>query len=267
MLSYEAIAYPIRRAVDDLPSAILKRSGSIFYSGKNAFVDSKPLYILGLNPGGIPSDVPSVTIGDSIDEFKRREEPWSEYSDSSWEDAPPGTWGLQPRILHMLHRLRLDPQTVPSSNVVFVQSRGEKELGLEKTKLLESCWPLHQAVIDNLNIRTILCFGSTAGVWVRGRLGANELIDRFAEQNNRGWTSRTHRDEHGRQVVAVTHPSRVDWKNPEADPTPLVERALARASSTRLVPNWAANTALPRQLTTQTSRDSLRPVPAIPGNR
>lgn len=227
MLAYETIANSMRSAVDDLPPAVLKRSGSIFYSGKEAFVGRKALYILGLNPGGIPSEVPTTTIADSINEFKQRDEPWTEYLES-WEDADPGTWGLQPRILHMLDRLGLDPRAVPSSNVVFVQSRGEKELGLEKAALLESCWPLHQAVIDNLSIRTILCFGGTAGAWVRGQLGAHELIDHFAETNNRGWTSRTHRDEHGRQVVTVTHPSRVDWRNPVADPTPLVERAIAR---------------------------------------
>jgi len=227
MLSYEGIAYPIRAAVDDLPSAVLKRSGSIFYSGKEAFVGRKTLYVLGLNPGGTPAEVPTTTIADSINKFRRCDEPWSEYLES-WEEADPGTWGLQPRILHMLHLLGLDPRAVPSSNVVFVQSRGEKELGLEKAELLEACWPLHQAVIDNLHIRTILCFGSTAGAWVRGRLGAHELIDRFTETNNRGWTSRTHRNEHGRQVVTVTHPSRVDWKNPAADPTPLVKRAIAR---------------------------------------
>lgn len=227
MLAYETIAYPIRKAVDDLPSAVLKRSGSIFYSGKEAFVDRKALYILGLNPGGIPAEIPSVTIADSIDKFKLRDGPWSEYSDSSWEDADPGTSGLQPQILHMLHRLGLDPRAVPSSNVVFVQSRGEKQLGLEKAELLRSCWPLHQAVIDNLKIRTILCFGSTAGAWVRGQLGAHEPFDSFTETNNRGWTSRTHRDEHGRKVVTVTHPSRVNWTNPKADPTLLVERAIA----------------------------------------
>lgn len=229
MLAYETIAYPIRSAVDDLPSAILKRSGSIFYSGKEAFVDAKPLYVLGLNPGGIPADVPSVTIADTLEQFKLGDKPWSEYSDKSWEYAPAGTWGLQPQILHMLGRLGLDPQRVPSSNVVFVQTRGEKELGAEKAELLKSCWPLHQAVIDNLNIRTILCFGITAGAWVREQLGANEQIDTFEEKNNRHWTSKTHRAENDLQVVTVTHPSRVNWKNPLADPTQLVERALARS--------------------------------------
>jgi len=100
---------------------------------------------------------------------------------------------------------------------------------LEKAELLQSCWPFHRAAIDNLNIRTILCFGSTAGAWVRGQLGAHNPIDHFTETNNRGWASRTHVDKVGRQVITVTHPSRVDWRNPDADPTPLVQRAIARA--------------------------------------
>ena len=229
MLAYETIADPIRKSVDGLPSAILERSGSVFYSGKEAFVGRKPLYILGLNPGGVPAEVPSKTIADSIEAFKHRDEPWSEYLES-WEEAAPGTWGLQPRILHMLDRLGLDPRSVPSSNVVFVQTRGEAELGPEKAELLQSCWPVHQAVIDNLQIQTILCFGTTAGAWVREQLGAHQPIDEFTEANSRGWTSRTHREDGGRQVVTVTHPSRVDWSNPNSDPTPLAERAIRRAA-------------------------------------
>jgi hypothetical protein len=79
MMSYEAIAHPIRNAVGNLPAAVLKRSGSVFYSGKEAFVGHKPLYILGLNPGGIPAEVPTTTVAGSIDAFKRRNEPWTEY--------------------------------------------------------------------------------------------------------------------------------------------------------------------------------------------
>jgi hypothetical protein len=227
MIPYDAIPGAVRKAVADLADTLLARPGSIFYSGREAFAAGNALYILGLNPGGIPADPPAMTIADSIEQFAERAEPWSEYLES-WEDAPPGTFGLQPRILHMLDRLGLDPRTVPSSNVVFVQSRGEKQLALEKAGLLKSCWPFHRAVIETLGIRTVLCFGSTAGVWVRGQLGARDLIDHFTERNNRGWTSRTHEGEDGRQVVTVTHPSRVDWRNSATDPTRLVERALAR---------------------------------------
>lgn len=229
MVTYEAIPLAIRTAVDSLPASMLKRSGSIFYSGKEAFAKQGPLYILGLNPGGIPSDVPSVTIADYNEQFRARDKPWSAYSDDSWEDAPAGSYPLQRHILHMLGQLGLDPRMVPSSNIVFVQSRSEGHLGQEKTALLEACWPFHQAVITSLGISTVVCFGATAGMWARKELGAVEQIDSYTETNNRGWTSWTHRNPDGLQVVTVTHPSRAYWTNPLADPTPLVKRALARS--------------------------------------
>jgi hypothetical protein len=228
MTPYDAIPNAVRNAVADLPPNILGRSGSIFYSGKEAYVDQAPLYILGLNPGGIPSESPTVTVASSIEKFKQRNTAWSEYADESWEDAPPGQWGLQPRILHMLAQLGLDPRMVPTSNVVFVQSRNEQHLEHEKAELLEACWPLHDAVINELGVRTVLCFGGTAGRWVCEKLGADALVDSFQETNKRGWTSKSHRNSDGLQVVTVTHPSRVDWRNPMADPTPLVERVIAR---------------------------------------
>ncbi|MDE2441554.1 MAG: hypothetical protein KGP14_11065 [Betaproteobacteria bacterium] len=229
MLSYDEIPAAIRVAVNALPQSLLNRSGSIFYSGKEAFAKPSALYILGLNPGGLPSLMPTATIGAYLERFRNLDRPWSEYQDESWEDAEPGCWGLQPRILHMLGRLGLDPQQVPSSNVVFVKTRGERELESEKAALLEACWPVHQAIIESLNVRVVLCFGGTAGAWTRSQLGADELIDSFSERNNRGWTSRVHRSASGIEVVTATHPSRADWRNQLADPTPLVETALARS--------------------------------------
>jgi len=228
MRSYEAIPAGIRTAVGALPASLLGRSGSIFYSGKEAFTAKSDLYVLGLNPGGSPTQASSATIEAYLGRFRELEKPWCEYSDECWEGAAPGTWGLQPRILHMLRELNLDPRMVPASNVVFVQSRGERELESEKAELLGACWAVHQAVIDNLSISTVLCFGATAGAWVRDRLSAFELIDSFTESNRRGWTSRNHCNADGRQVVTLTHPSRADWRNPLADPTPLVMRAIAR---------------------------------------
>ncbi len=228
MASYNSIPLEIRNAIEGLPEDLLGRSGSIFYSGIEAFSRKSPLYILGLNPGGAPTKAATATISSYLKRFKMLEAPWSEYSDESWEDAEPGTWGLQPRILHLLAHLDFDARFVPSSNVVFVKSRNENELALEKAELLKACWPVHQAVIESLGITTTLCFGSTAGSWVRGQLNANELTDSFTEQNRRGWTSRTHQDASGRQVISVTHPSRADWRNPLADPTDLVGRALER---------------------------------------
>lgn len=221
---------PIDEALSALPADLLARSGSVFYTGREAFSGRKSVYLLGLNPGGDPFARADNTIAKHIREFKARTTPWSAYSDDSWEGAQPGTWGMQPRVVHLLAKLRLDPRTTPASNVVFVRSRGEADLKTEKQTLLASCWPVHQAVIDSLNVRTLVCFGGTAGKWIREQLGASELVDRFVETNKRGWTSELHRTASGRMVVTVTHPGRADWRNPAADPTPLIQQAIELAS-------------------------------------
>ncbi|WP_149814636.1 hypothetical protein [Serinicoccus marinus] len=81
-------------------------------------------------------------------------------------------------------------------------------------------------MVDSLDVDVIVCLGKKTGAYVRRRLDAHEQIDQFVEQNNRGWTSHTHLGRDGLKVVSVTHPSRVDWRNPAADVSPLVARAL-----------------------------------------
>ncbi len=216
----------IEFTLQNLPNDLLQRSGSVLYTGKDAFSDQSPLYILGLNPGGNPDIQRNNTISKHINEFRNRSEPWSAYSDDSWENMAPGTCGMQPRVLHMLRLLNLDPRRVPASNVVFVRSRNEAELSTEKSMLLHHCWPVHGAVISKLGIRVVLCFGGTAGRWVRGQVGATQLVDEFRETNARGWKSEAHTSPTGLIVITATHPSRADWRNPAADPTPLVSRML-----------------------------------------
>lgn len=219
----------IDAALDRLPAEILSRSGSVFYTGKEAFVGHRPLYILGLNPGGDPNAQATNTVQKHIQEYRQRGARWSAYANDSWEGAAPGTWGMQPRVLHMLRGLGLDPQLTPASNVVFVRTPNEAALREEKGALLKSCWSVHQAVIDQLGVRVLVCFGGTAGKWVREQVGAKELFDSYAETNNRGWKSEAHRAKDGLVVVTVSHPGRADWRNPDSDPTPLIRRAMAAA--------------------------------------
>jgi uracil-DNA glycosylase len=93
----------------------------------------------------------------------------------------------------MLARLRLDPRAVPASNVIFARSRGEADLRDRKSDLLDACWPIHEAVIAALDVRALVCFGGTAGAWVRERLHAHRRVDTFQENNGRKWTSQAHR--------------------------------------------------------------------------
>ncbi|CZT34232.1 Uracil DNA glycosylase superfamily protein [Rhizobium sp. 9140] len=216
----------IKTALDALSDQLLNSSGAVFYTGMTAFTTCKPLYVLGLNPGGSASRQRSNTVRRDIRDYLLREEPWSAYIDERWEDAEPGSWGMQPRICHMLKKLHLDPRETPASNVIFVRTQSETLLKANKSVLLQECWPVHEAVIKVLQPRAILCLGRTAGSWVRKKVGADRKIDQFVESNRRGWASSAHKGGEGPIVLTVTHPGRVDWRNVEADPTPMVARCL-----------------------------------------
>ena len=206
------------------------RCGSIFYSGRCAFTQPSDIYILGLNPGGDPVPHADETIGHDIEAIRNQDrECWSAYQDEFW-GRKPGTYGImQPRVLYLLERIGRDPRQVPASNVVFVRTRRGSDLGQEKSNLLRLCWPFHEAVIQRLGVRHILCFGGPAGLWVRERLGANESIGQFQERNRRGWTSEAHRSADGLSVITLTHPSIAKWDAVETDPTELVLSVLGRS--------------------------------------
>lgn len=214
-----------------IPAHLHARSGRVFYSGVEAFEGApRPLYLLGLNPGGCPEWLAKDTIG-CYAQWSRRSAPrnWSAYRDQGgWGNRPAGASPMQKRVQHMLGRLGLDPGAVPSSNVVFARSKREKYLGDEFERLAADCWPFHQAVIEKLGVRVIACLGGSADWYVRERLGANTWVETFVEKNKRKWKSWTHRNRSGLAVVRLSHPSIADWCNPLTDPTELVERALER---------------------------------------
>lgn len=217
----------VAAALDAIPTLLPPRSGKVFYSVRGAFSEPRDLYILGLDPGGDPEAQAAETIGADLLRFREGPPWWSDYPDESWHGAPPGTWGMAPRVLHMLASLDLDPRAVPASNAIFVRSSTEATLEICKEVMLQACWPVHCAVIDALGIWIVLCFGGTAGRWVRERLGAAQKVDSFQETNRRGWRSETHPTRDCRMVVTLTHPGRANWCNSDADPTCLVRRALA----------------------------------------
>jgi hypothetical protein len=203
-------------------------SGSVFYSGRAAFTAASKIYLLGLNPGGSPLSQAGETIARDLADWRDGPARWSAYLDRSWRGMPPGTFGIQPRIRHLFDRLAIDLREVPASNVVFLRSNDEAALAAEKQSLLAKCWPVHRAVIDALGVSTVLCLGGTAGQWVRSSLGTNMRAGRFVEGNSRGWTSEAHVSAAGICVITLTHPGRADWRNPAADPTPLVREMLGR---------------------------------------
>ncbi|WP_299735807.1 hypothetical protein [uncultured Endozoicomonas sp.] len=218
----------MKEFIEKVPHEILARSGSVFYSGKESFQGNKELYILGLNPGGLPTDDVNESISFSITEvLENRPSNWSAYRDESWEGAEPGTWRMQPRILHLLNNLDIDPGNTPSSNVIFVRSEREKQLKSEVQSLLTLCWSFHDYVIKELKPKAILCLGKTAGLHARNKLSANTKIDEFVENNNRKWCSEAFTNGNGIKVIVATHPSIADWTVKNTDPSNMIRRVLS----------------------------------------
>ncbi|MEE4540184.1 MAG: hypothetical protein V2J51_17035 [Erythrobacter sp.] len=219
----------IADAVSAMPSEVLDASGAVFYSAPPAFDGRRPIYILGLNPGGDPLAQAENTVRRQFENWQGQTKPYSSYVDEVWGGTTAGTHGMQPRIRHLAEALDIDLRLTPASNVVFVRSATEAKLEADKTELLDACWPVHEAVIESLGSRVIICLGGTAGRWVRERVEAHKQIDCFKETNGRGWTSVAHRSANGVFVCSLTHPGRVDWRNPDADPSPMVNRVVKAA--------------------------------------
>ena len=210
-----------------IPSELRNKSGKVFYSGRVAFSKPGKLYILGLNPGGDPIKQSGEAVGwHTRKVLGEKPDNWSEYRDESWRGRPPGQRGMQPRILHLLEKLALDPGTVAASNIIFLRSRREANIKNEINRLAETCWPFHQAVIESIRPRVILCLGGRAGDFVKRKTGAGDLVDCFVENNERRWKSTICVNRDGLKIITASHPSIADWTNPDTDPSELIKQAL-----------------------------------------
>ncbi len=226
----------IERFAALMPKELAGRSGKVFYAGRAAFGAPCPIYLLGFNPGGHEEDHPDETIGEHTRRVLEEWSPeWTALLDEVWRPGrtpfPPGDAKRQRNILHFLELLGLDPRRVPHSNVIFVRSPRSEDLSDADLALAERLWPFHRAVIQSLGVRVVVCLGKEAGNEVRNFLAANTFVDRFEERNKRRWTSEAWRNHDGLCVAVLTNPSRVDWTNPAADPTPLVRGLLERVGA------------------------------------
>jgi hypothetical protein len=205
-----------------------KESGKVFYSGRGAFSGPACVYVLGFNPGGDPASRTDETVGGHTERVLfQAPADWSAYYDEVWKERAKraGEAPLQRRMRHLLSGLSLDPRRVPASNLIFTRSRRSARLG-NTDKLIERCWPVHEAVLAMLRPKALICFGIETGELVITRLGATREFVPFKEQNDRGWQSRAWETPTGLLVFGLSHPSVADWTNPLTDPTRMVVRAL-----------------------------------------
>lgn len=225
----------MQRFIDLVPAELLNVSGAVFNSGKDAFRQpNSGLYLLGLNPGGHPEEHAEQTVDFHLHKVLNRPENWCEHRDEQWNDRPAGTSGMQPRVLHVLKQLGLDPGTVPSSNIIFERTHGQKDLRSRWRMLALRCWPVHAAVIKALKPRTIVCFGRLAGGFVRDQLAAHRPIGSFVETNRRGLATDAFEGVDGISVIVATHPSHHAWTSPDTDPSEFIRAVMVRQPGQQL---------------------------------
>lgn len=221
-----------------VPEHLHHESGEVFLSGRTAFEQPSPLYVLGYNPGGRPDELGDWTIARDIKSLREDRHDWTGLDDE-WSvygagrtHYAPGQSSFQRRVKHLYAQCGLDPKRVPFNNCLFVRSARVHTLAADRTEtLLRDCWPVHERAIAALDARVLVCLGKHAGWWLRTQVEAHRLVETFIEDNRRRWKSTTHEAGDGPyaglQVVTLTHPSTADWINPATDPTGLVVRALA----------------------------------------
>lgn len=222
----------IEELVKTIPQSLLKLPGGALHTGRQAFDRPAELYILGYHPGGNPAES-TETVGEQINRvLNHKPAQWSAYLDESWDGKPPGSQRMQKRVAYLGAGLGLNLRAIPSSHLIFpCWNAGSEPAAAVVRQWAEEGWPFHQAVIDRLGVRVVVCLGSYARDWVlkkeRETTGIEpELVDVFAADNKWAWRSYAHKAG-GRYIISLTHPVWSNWLNPAADPTPMVKRILA----------------------------------------
>lgn len=214
----------INQIASKIDERLLELNGKVFYSGRSAFENEGGIYVVGFNPGGDPATHKNETIG-AHTKYVLTAAPaeWSAYRDETWQGNGPN---LQRRMMHLFAVLEIDPRRVASSNLIFIRSRRSGDLGLDRSGLIEMCWPVHAAVFQLLFPKAVVCLGTECAEVVRKRIGAHEQVGSFVEKNHRRWSSLAWRSPQGTIVVRLTHPSVADWTNADTDPSQMVKHVL-----------------------------------------
>ena len=205
-----------------VPESLLDCSGEVFYSGRAAFSGTRPVYLLGYNPGSDPGGVRPDLRGGLDEACSRKEDRFSLYN----QDWGPGRREDMQRSIEQFFLLSgLCPELTPSSNCVFVRSPDARTIrSAERRQLENACWPFHEAVIEELGVKAILCMGDYAYKAVKRRFRLPRPID------DQPWSAtqahRAYRTASGMLLCQLVHPSYGHWHCLKYNPAPLVRRLL-----------------------------------------
>lgn len=198
---------------------ILDVSGQVLYSGASTLRRGE-IYLLGLNPGGDPTNPALMTIDQSLDRLVSddvagngiRQREWNSYVHAIWK----GRDTLQRRILWLLQALGLDPVAVTASNLIFPRSRDEKSLQYDA--YADMCWTVHACVLEIVQPKLVLTYGNTPYRFLGSRFGMRHE-QRFPSGHG-DWECRSFEVPGQFRVVGVPHmslyaidrhPEVIDW--------------------------------------------------------
>lgn len=223
----------IEKFAEKIPDDLQHCSGSVFYSGRSAFSGQRDLYILGLNPGGNPSEQSSDTIGAHTQMvLSNKPDRWSEYSCESWKNKKPGQGGIQTQIIHLIKQLGYDTLDIPASNAVFVRSVDQDDLSQNWSvnDLAEHCWPFHQEVISQVNPLLIVAMGGKVKNILQQRLRLHPKPIKEVKQGS-SFLVRIFENDRACKLAVVRHPAAraAKWTSACADPSGIVRQALYKA--------------------------------------
>ena len=221
--------FSIETIAPRVPPVLRKRCGQVFLSGRMAFSQPSPLYVLGLHPHN-RSDRSSC-VENSVDlhsqmVLQSRGSNWSAFRDGSWSKPGHENHEMAARMLHLFKGLALNPGLVPCSNLFFLTRRCMEHGGYDAVLLRQMCWSFHIAVLDLVQPKAILCLGSEVGGIVRNLLNAHDLTSQFLEPHPYTGINQVFRNGQGLFVAVVTDPQSTDWTHPFLDPTELVAECL-----------------------------------------
>jgi hypothetical protein len=155
------IAAELKKVMDCLTHEIRKRKGQFLYSGIDTLRPGK-FYFLGFNPRTDDANV--VLCDERLDRTD-----WSAYSKQCWTHGDCdrkcpriGEDQHQKNVQRIMCELGLKPEETFATNLIFVESRGIKEIKADPCfeTFLGACWRVHKKMLAEVEPDYIVCLGN-----------------------------------------------------------------------------------------------------------
>ena len=172
---YRDVANQYKKAIEELEVSdpksaqmLLGCKYSVFYSNPFTTLEEGPIYTLGLNPGGTPTDETIFQLEDMT--FFQNNPNWSEYLSEKWKSKNgqygPGEAPLQGRVREVLGFILKEIGREPkiektfATNLYFFRSPDGKMLQ-KYGRGNYDCWKYHERFLEIIRPKIIVCIGNS----------------------------------------------------------------------------------------------------------